>query len=522
MFSNHCWLLFVHWLKKRAGIVVLLIMGSIGLAIYQDYGVSWDEVAQRSIGAATHDYIFYSNNYLFNFHDRDYGVAFELPLFMLENILNLKSFRNVILMRHLISHFFFITSAFCVFLLVDLLYKNKLLAVIGYLIIVLHPRLYAHSFFNTKDIPFLSIFLICYYINAIAFVRKKTYWFILLGFCTGILINLRIMGILLICCVLLMLSVDALMDRNKEKTDRFHTAKLALAFLASTIITLYATWPFLWPSPIEHFIFALKNMAKFRFGSPVLFKGELIQATALPWDYIPTWFVITTPIPYLAMGLYGIGVLLFQIFKNPFQYLSNTLIRNNLIFLICLFAPIMAVIILKSVLYDGWRQMYFIYPGFALLGIYGLHSLMNTKIKSLIIGCLLLSFCPIVYFMSNNHPFQHVYFNCLVDTSSSEYLRKQFELDYWGTSYKQSLDYILENDSSPIICITGPNHPFIYNISALPKEKAKRVKIVIGRGRADYYITNYRCHPDDYPFESKRWHSIMVNNSTINGIYKLK
>jgi len=102
------------------------------------------------------------------------------------------------------------------------------------------------------------------------------------------------------------------------------------------------------------------------------------------------------------------------------------------------------------------------------------------------------------------------------------YIDKKITINKNGISLGEGLEYILKNDKSSIIYVTGPNHPIVYNIFALPREQAKRIQMVSDVNRANYLITNYRGHPQDYPFEAQKWHSIMVGNNTINCIYKLK
>jgi hypothetical protein len=184
------------------------------------------------------------------------------------------------------------------------------------------------------------------------------------------------------------------------------------------------------------------------------------------------------------------------------------------------------------VLYDGWRQLYFIYPPFVLLCIYGFNFLFEKDLGKLIAIGSFAAFISSGFFMVNNHPFQHVYFNKFIDTRSPEHLRKQFELDYWGTSYKQSLEYILEHDQSPSINVSVQNSPGRDNREILTFEERKRINIVgspRNRGltgkleNATYFITNYRWHPEDYEdLEQAKWHSIKVGNNTINAIFKLR
>lgn len=511
----------VIFLKKNIGILLLILTFIIGLLNYDKYGIAWDEEIQREMGIVSYNYVFSDSKVLTDYVCRSYGVAFELPLVIIEKAIGIQDSRDIYLLRHLLTHLFFLIGAFFGFLLIDFLYKNKLLASFGFLLIILNPILYAHSFFNTKDIPSAAMFLICFYLIAIAFSKQKIRYFLLLGVGIGLLINIRIMGVLLFCCILFFLLLDFFI-KKEDKIDNKKRIKLLLAFIIATILTLYVSWPFLWEKPISNFIFAFENMSKFPWSSSLLYYGKFVLATKLGWEYIPVWFGITTPIYYIIAGFVGVFILVFNFVKTPFAFLSNTKNRNNLYFLICFFVPVIAVIVLKSVVYDGWRHLYFIYPSFVLLAIYGINFMLHTKFKKVVISITVIFFCYIGYFMIENNPFQNVYFNELVDNKSPERIRKKFELDYWGTSYKQSLEYILKEDNSPKINVAVENLPGKYNIVILPLKDRNRINFVEVQD-AKYFITNYRWHPEDYEeFKQYKWHSFKVNNNTINEIFKLK
>jgi hypothetical protein len=508
-------------LNKYIGAIVLVVTCCIALLIYDEYGIGWDELQQHRMGEINYNYVFKGDQSLFRFEDRDYGVAFELPLMIIENVLKLNDSREVFLMRHLVTHLLFIVSAFFCFLLVDFLYKNKLLATISFLLIVLSPRLFAQSFFNSKDIPFMSMFLICFFLIAIAFNKKNNIRFILSGISVGLLINIRIAGVILLCCVLLSLIIDFFLSKGDKKL-RQQNIHLILLFFTITLATIIICWPFLWTNPFGHFAFAFKNMAVFRWDGNVLFNGDYVNVRNLDWYYSIVWFTITTPIVYLLAGFWGIILFIVKFSKRPIQYLHNTKERNNIYYSICFLVPIAAVIILKSVIYDGWRQLYFIYPSFVLLAIYGLNFLFKTRLKYVVISILFLAFSLSTYFMVYNFPFQQVYFNQIVDHNPPEHLRKNFEMDYWGVSYKQSLEYILKYDKSDTISIAIENYPGYANNMILPLKERKRLKYVDLKN-AKYFITNYRWHPQDYEdFVQYKWYSIKVLNNSINTIFKLR
>jgi heme/copper-type cytochrome/quinol oxidase subunit 2 len=490
----------------------------VALFTFDSYGVSWDEPTQRETGQVSYDYVFSDNDGLLTWKDRDYGVAFELPLIIIEEVFNLEDTRSIYMMRHLVTHFFFLVACYFLFILIDFLYKNKLLATVGFLLLALYPRIYAHSFFNTKDLPFLSMLVICLYYFVKAFDKKSILNFIKLGICVGLLINLRIMGVLILSGTLSVLLLDLLL--KKEKIIQL---KSILVFLIFSCVTLYITWPFLWKDPLNNFILAFENMSSFRWGRLVLYKGEMIKATELGWDYIPTWFTITTPLVYILLGVFGFLLLVLQFFKRPSDFLHNSIKRTNMLFLGYFIAPILAVIILHSVVYDGWRQMFFIYPSFVLLIIYGLsHLLKRRKLFITAISALVITFLFTAGSMIRNFPVNNVYFSELLTFTPPEYLRKNYEMDYWGVSYKQSLEHILKVDSDSSINISVENPPGITNTLILPYDERKRFNHV-GTNEAKYFITNYRWHPQEYSeYADFKFHSLIVDENTVNEIFKLK
>ena len=179
------------------GIIILFFSLITGVLINGDYGISWDEPSQRTIGLKSYGYMFEGDKSYETFFYKEYGVAFEVPLILIEKCLSIKDPSDIYHMRHLVSHIFFLFAAFVFYLLIWILYRNKLLAITGYLLLLLSPRIFAHSFFNTKDIPFMSMFIICLFFFVIAFSRKKSGYFLLSGLCSGLLINIRVMGILI-------------------------------------------------------------------------------------------------------------------------------------------------------------------------------------------------------------------------------------------------------------------------------------------------------------------------------------
>ena len=92
-----------------------------------------------------------------------YGVIFSLPGAFLEVIFNIEDSKNYYHLYHFLNFtLFFIASIFFYKLLFNRFLNNNI-ALVGTLFFVLSPRIYASSFYNNKDLVFLSLVTIALY-----------------------------------------------------------------------------------------------------------------------------------------------------------------------------------------------------------------------------------------------------------------------------------------------------------------------------------------------------------------------
>ena len=107
----------------------------------------------------------------------------------------------------------------------------------------------------------------------------------------------------------------------------------------------------------------------------------------------------------------------------------------------------------------------------------------NWQLKILIILFLV----HIAFIMIKDHPHQNVYFNFLAGKN----IQTKFELDYWGLSNKQALEYILKNDSKNVIRI-GSAGPISIENSKQILSSLEKNRISISKNlESDYIIDNY-------------------------------
>ena len=492
----------------------------LGIIVYKDYGMGWDERWQRAPALLSWDYIFSGKMDLFTTDSDGHGAGFELLLLMFEKWMKFTDTRDIYMMRHIVTHVVFLLSSFAGYVLVYRLFRDKWIASLGFLMFTFAPRLYAHSYFNSKDIPFMCMVLAGLAFAQIAFDKKKWWWFLLAGVAFGYGTGIRIMGILYGLLMGLLLLTDLIMEL-KEKEKPVKTIIQMAVFSAAFCLVLYLSWPYLYRNPIAKFKESFTAMAHFKFLGSVLFQGQFIPAPDLPWTYFPTWFIITTPVLWLMAGFTGLLWVITDFARKPKAYLKNGAERNILFYVLCFMGPIIAVIGMRSVIYDGWRHLYFVYPPFVLLGLYAINRLYVTKLKMVIVGTCGLQLLLIANFMALNHPHEQVYFNSLVK-QDAEYLRANYEMEYWGCSFKQALGQLAEADASPVIKISANFlTPLRNNVMMLPREIRKRFLIVDALTNSDYFLTNFRLHPDDYPFNNIQY-EISLCNSTIMRVYKIK
>ena len=344
-----------------------------GVAVLDDYGVTWDEAIQRRIAATVADYsLGVSEEPPFK-HNRHYGVAFEMPLLLLERALRLQDRRDIYLTRHLTTHLAFILGGFACGMFAYRMIGKRWAALLAMLLFLLHPRLYAHSFVNTKDIPFAVMLVIALYLTHRAFRKDTIGAFLVCGIGVGLAINLRVFGLLLPPMILAMRALDLW---QSDKTERKRILMASAAFLAATLATVYIIHPYYWENPLR-LIDGVRALSQHPNPADNLFMGEIYRSDAVPWNFIPVWFAITAPPVALALGAIGCAAVSWQGVSRPLAALRDREIRFRILLLGYFVMPVVVVIALQSNIYNGWRHMYFLWGPFCLLAGVGLHTITN-------------------------------------------------------------------------------------------------------------------------------------------------
>jgi hypothetical protein len=512
---------------------------AFGLTSYRDYGVSWDENAQMNIGKVNYKYITKRNSALLTFVNRYYGPFFEVPIYRLTAALPNP---EQVYARHLGIFFVFAMGVITLYLLAYRLFHNSWWSLLTVILLVLSPRILADSFYNSKDIPFMAFFSlailsIVIFLDAVWSDRR---WYLQIGAAAfsaltcASAIDIRIPGVVLIPIASVFLVLIGFCHPKRWK----NTILIFGVYLLLTLSLVILFWPALWHDPLIELINGFMHMSRYPWDYSMLYRGQYIQASNPVWHYLPTWISITTPLLQLAGFILGIICLCITalkgfggIFSSPIRSLLEKLSPDHLVWAIIvgwLVFPLAAVMVFRSVVYDGWRQMYFIYPSILLIAVFGLktvcerlsghfnHSVWLKIFSGIVLTAGLME--PLIFILQY-HPYENVYFNVFAGDPST--LRQNFEQDYWGLSYKQGIDFILTHDSSKKIHLAIDDYPGNEYIRyMLTPDQASR--FVIGSLKnSDYFITTFRNHPDDYGIGNE-FFSVNIRGAKILAVYKLR
>jgi hypothetical protein len=171
--------------------------------------------------------------------------------------------------------------------------------------------------------------------------------------------------------------------------------------------------------------------------------------------------------------------------------------------------------------------MYYIYPALLLIAIKGIvyifdllkHKNKGFLLRTILIVLIILGLLYPSYFMVRYHPYQNLYFNMLAGRNMKE-VKENFEIDYWGLTFREGLEYILENDDREVIKISYGDAPGRRNSRIIKPADRGRIDYVNHPGYADYFIANYKYHRTEYLYEEE-FYSISIGNAKVLVIYKL-
>ena len=506
------------FLTTHSGLICCALFFLTSLFLAADYGVNADPFQHRQVALVNLQYILGQGDLSdLPFPHQYYGVSFELPLLIIERVLGLEDYYYIHLLRVILTHLLFIGGGYCCYQLAYRLFNHRLIALLTLLLYLLHPRIYAHSYFNAADLSLVSVFAIALYLTERAFRRDTAGAFILLGIVVGWAADLRIMGLMLLPAVAGMRVLDLARGSNRRK----HILLTGGLFALTVLLTDYALSPYAWTNPAAALTGAL-SLPNNLTGPATLFQGvEYGLNDRLPPHYTLTWFIITTPPPILLLGVIGMAVVVGKGIACPAAIFRNSRLRFSLLLLACFILPLLAIALVGANTYAGWRHLFFSYAAFSLLaagGVGWLAAAFSRQCRRRIGGYGLagLGLGLTLLQMVLLHPGQHLYFNFLVNRTAPDYLKFQYTLDNWNLALTEGLQYVLErHPGQPLALWVVPRLA-----ANLPPAQRQPLTIGLSGKDPDYHLIDIRGEPPpDTDFNA--WYGRPVYNNRLTAVKPL-
>jgi hypothetical protein len=294
----------------------------------------------------------------------------------------------------------------------------------------------------------------------------------------GLATSIRLLGPL----AGLLITIYALRGNGKN-------AILTLAVYASfALAAMYVSWPYLWPDPIGRFVESLRVMSQYPWPGQVLFNGVQYQSTGIPVSYLPVLLGIQLTEPVWVLFIAGLTVAIAGFVKRR-EYVD--LLALTLVWFVL---PLTGFIVSRSPLYDNFRQIFFILPPVFLMA-----GVVFEKIKrpAMQMALIVLIVLPGIIGIIRLHPYEYVYYNTFVSGELGAFRR--FELDYWGTSYREAADWL--NKTAPPdanVWVDGPAHLLDMYLredldlySTYEAERAEQYDYAVSTTRYDLDLTSF-------------------------------
>jgi hypothetical protein len=154
---------------------------------------------------------------------------------------------------------------------------------------------------------------------------------------------------------------------------------------------------------------------------------------------------------------------------------------------------------------------------FAAIGLKSLYDRIHRpEIYSIIVLLLIL---PNIYWLAKLHPYQYVYYNPLVGGVRGAF--REYEMDYWATSYKEATEFI--NRTAPLnskVIVWGAIHPVeTYARPDLIISEYKKSMELDGSSPV-FVIVSSRHDKDIYLFPSARQLYVVGNDGATFAVVK--
>lgn len=457
----------------KAGIAVFfLALLLVGLFTAGDYGSAWDDLSEmRILRMALMEYdallpwdtalgsslAEMGIERLSESAERDHGICLYYPLFWAVANASLPV-RSLTFLWRCYTWLLFTLGMIALYAVARRMGLSRGFACLGVLIVALSPRFFAEGHYNNKDIPLMAITLVLLWQSA-RLMEKPTYaralgFALTAGLCTGT----RIIG----GAYCMLFGGMVVCHLWAQRRINRHVMGVAACTVGFSLVFYILFTPCFLTDPPGFIMYLLKNAVGFsRWHGNVLWFGRVIPCsqTKPPRLYLPVMILLSTPLWALVLLAASVPMALCR-FRGMGRGLlldSQNLLRVTV--QLAWIAPLIALVGLRAMLYNGWRHAYFLYGPMALCmadSMQALWSFARTRRrKTLEALCIALCLTTSAVGIAVNHPHQYAYWNALVPAQNRAAL---FDLDWWNLSGAEALENLLAQTEGPLVVMASDSY----------------------------------------------------------------
>ncbi|HUP42446.1 MAG TPA: glycosyltransferase family 39 protein [Thermoanaerobaculia bacterium] len=449
------------------GLAVALAFLLVGLAVLDDYGVTWDENESYRAGlqnlhnlpalATDGSEIEWPWHELrgYQFLFDTVRAAFALAVAPLwdapgEAVLSGAGLAPVpIRAFHLFHLLLSAATLFVTYRVAVELSGRVRVGVLSALVLATMPRFVAHSQNNPKDSIGLLVFTFALWAVARA-TRADREWapFAWAGAAMGLAFASHVLAALLVPIA------AAWVLWRRPGALRRRLAALALLFAVAGAVA-FLLWPWLWPDPVIRTARVLRRIATYRVEIDVLYLGRVYPWADPPWHYFLVHLLASTPVAFTLSAVLGAWKAVRRGSTQDRQdegreevRRGDPLARFSLLWLVI---PI-TIEAFAGARYDGVRHLLVVLPALALLAGVGLDRLLGLARQGgpapprlfarLALGLAAVAWGWLAVDLVRYHPYQDAYLNPPVRAAAGRSAPELFELEYWGASFKEGAAWL--------------------------------------------------------------------------------
>jgi len=437
------------------GLAALLLAGllALALAVFGDYGVTWDEPPHLRYGDLILDYyrsglrddaaLDFRTNYY-------YGGGYDLLGAVFRRLAAPMSGPRA---AHLLGGLVGVLGVVGTWRLARRL-AGPFAGLVAALLLATNPVYFGHMFNNPKDLPFAVAYVwaLDALIAVIAALPRppRARWLALALGC-GAAMSVRIAGVLLPCYLGLALALYAAHQGRVRRSLEAALAHLralagpALATVAGAWALMLLAWPWAQHDPLRRPFVTLTHMSSYSLHRRKMpFHGEDIWNTRIGWDYLPTYFGLQLPELVLLAGLLGSAAAAWALLRHGREHRHLLPALALLTLGLATWLPPVYAIVRGSVLYDGYRHFLFVVPPLTVIAALALdHAAARLAARigragRAAIAAVVAAAClDLGLTMQRLHPHEYVYFNRLIGGLGGA--QGNYDTDYYGNTFKEAL-----------------------------------------------------------------------------------